>query len=351
MKKIKLSIIVCAYNEENSIKKCIEKLINQVIDYNNIEIIIIDNESKDQTYHIASECIKNSLFKNITLFSIEHCPLTGSRNFGLKVARGDYVAYIDADGYIMDKWFSRLITNIEIDFDVFLGSVSINPSSSFFSKSIFYGHFLPSLESRSRENKIIGANMAFKRSKLLSVNGFHTVSTDRGDETLIFSLLKEKFKSLKIIYDKSCKVINSYPERASMWFSQQFQEGKSDRNAEHLKKFNYKKTFKLVLKSTSIVLPIVLLVDLFLNVNLGIFVNLLLLLFIVRHLVRWKYYFYSILNGFKNIGIRYLFFLPIIILGSLSLDFGYLFGSSNRLIKNYGISPSGKLLKKYSKNI
>ena len=50
MKKIKLSIIVCAYNEENSIKKCIEKLINQVIDYNNIEInqnFIRDGEWKN----------------------------------------------------------------------------------------------------------------------------------------------------------------------------------------------------------------------------------------------------------------------------------------------------------------
>ena len=132
MEKMKLSIIVCAYNEQDSIKKCIEELLDQVINRHNIEIIIIDNDSEDQTYHIVSECIKNSLFKNIRLFSIEHCPLTGSRNFGLNAARGEYIAYVDADGYIMDNWLTKLIENIQNDFDIFSGSVSINSSSSFF---------------------------------------------------------------------------------------------------------------------------------------------------------------------------------------------------------------------------
>jgi len=340
---MKLSIIVCAYNEQDSIKKCIEELLDQVINHHNIEIIIIDNDSKDQTYHIASECIKNSLFKNITLFSIEHCPLTGSRNFGLNVARGDYVAYIDADGYIMDKWISKLVANIQNDFDIFSGLVSINPSSSFFSKGIFYSHFLPSLESSSRKNKIIGANMAFKRSKLLSVKGFHTVPTGRGDETLVFSLLKEKFKSLKIIYDKSCKVVNSYPHKISIWFSQQIEEGRSGRSID---RSIYKIIIKSLFKLPSFILPIIVLVDFFFNISPNIYLSLLFLLFI-RHLFRFQYYSNSIQTGFNNLGIQYILFFPILILGSVFLDFGYFFGLLDQRGRNYIISNPGKLLKKY----
>ena len=341
MEKMKLSIIVCAYNEQDSIKKCIEELLDQVINHNNIEIIIIDNDSEDQTYYIALECIKNSLFKNIRLFSIKHCPLTGSRNFGLNVARGDYITYVDADGYVMNDWLDKLKENIQNGFDIFSGSVSINPSSSFFSKGIFYSHFLPSLE--SSKNKIIGANMAFKRSKLLSVKGFHNVPTGRGDETLVFSLLKEKFKSLKIIYDKSCKVVNSYPHKTSIWLYQQIDEGRSGRSIDDSL---YKRIITSIFKLPSFVLPIILLFDFFSNISSKIYLILLFLLFI-RHLFRFQYYSNSIKTGFKNLGIQYILFFPILILGSIFLDFGYLFGLIYQRERNYIISNPGKLLKKY----
>tara|TARA_S200000501_G_C20851682_1_gene755920 strand:+ start:1020 stop:2051 length:1032 start_codon:yes stop_codon:yes gene_type:complete len=341
MEKMKLSIIVCAYNEQDSIKKCIEELLDQVINHHNIEIIIIDNESKDQTYDIASDCIKNSLFKNIRLFSIEHCPLTGSRNFGLNAARGEYIAYVDADGYIMDNWLTKLIENIQNDFDIILGSVSINSSSSFFSKGIFYSHFLPSLE--SSKNKIIGANMAFKRSKLLSVKGFHTVPTGRGDEILVFSLLKEKFKSLKIIYDKSCKVVNSYPHKVSIWLNQQIDEGRSGRRIDDS---IYKRIIKSIFKLPSFILPIIVLLDFFSNISFNIYLILLQLLFI-RHLFRFQYYSNSIQTGFNNLGIQYILFFPILILGSIFLDVGYFFGLFDQRERNYIISNPGKLLKKY----
>ena len=344
MKKMKLSIIVCAYNEQDSIKKCIEELLDQVINHHNIEIIIIDNDSKDQTYHIALDCIKNSLFKNITLFSIKHCPLTGSRNFGLNVAKGDYVAYIDADGYVMKGWLSIVLSKIEKGFDLLSGSVAISQKSNFFSRGIFYSHFLPSLES-AKPKMIIGANMIFERSKLISINGFQNTISGRGDETLLMHILTKNYQSLKILNDMSLKVVNSYPDKIETWLKQQIQEGKSGYYQE-IENGVLIRLAKFIIKISSPIFILLFLLDFFISIHIYLY-YFLFSLFLIRQLPKTKYYINSFKIGFSNLSYNYILFIPIIVIGSVFLDLGYCLGIFNRNVKDYSRAIPGKIIKSY----
>lgn len=60
----KLSIIIPTYNREEYIKKTIDSVINQTIGFENIELIIIDDNSKDNTQQIINEYAKNILTLN-----------------------------------------------------------------------------------------------------------------------------------------------------------------------------------------------------------------------------------------------------------------------------------------------
>lgn len=88
-----ISVIIPAYNVEDTITECIESVQNQT--YKNTEIIVVDDGSTDQTANI----IKTS-FSGVTLISIPHKGSPGYvRNRGIKRARGAYISFIDADDY------------------------------------------------------------------------------------------------------------------------------------------------------------------------------------------------------------------------------------------------------------
>ncbi|WP_297631107.1 glycosyltransferase [uncultured Clostridium sp.] len=91
----KLSIIVPVYNVENYIVECLESLRNQTID--SLEIIVVDDGSKDSSIEKIQSMIDGDRVKLIVQ---ENKGLSGARNTGLKVAKGEYVAFVDSDDYI-----------------------------------------------------------------------------------------------------------------------------------------------------------------------------------------------------------------------------------------------------------
>ena len=107
--KEKLSVIIPCYNVENIITKTIECLNNQT--YNNIEIILIDDCSIDNTYTKLLE-FKNQ--KNIKIFKNEkNSGAAYSRNFGIKKAISEYVGFIDSDDEIPNNYYEILMQKLE----------------------------------------------------------------------------------------------------------------------------------------------------------------------------------------------------------------------------------------------
>ena len=90
---MKVSVILTAYNEEKYIKKSIESVINQTLE--DIELIVVNDGSTDTTLDIINE-FKD---KRIRIINHENIGPGASRNKAMKMARGEYIAFIDGDDW------------------------------------------------------------------------------------------------------------------------------------------------------------------------------------------------------------------------------------------------------------
>lgn len=91
-----ISIIVPVYNTENYLEKCLYSLVNQT--YKNIEIIIIDDGSPDNSMNIIQKFVLAD--NRVKVISQKNQGLSGARNTGMNNTNGDYIMFIDSDDWI-----------------------------------------------------------------------------------------------------------------------------------------------------------------------------------------------------------------------------------------------------------
>lgn len=100
-----ISIIVPFYNVEQYIDRCIQSLITQT--YRNIEILLVDDCSPDNTLEIAKKYTKTDARIKILQYE-KNRGLGGARNYGIQNANGEYVLFVDSDDYIEANTIERL---------------------------------------------------------------------------------------------------------------------------------------------------------------------------------------------------------------------------------------------------
>lgn len=104
-----ISVIIPAYNVEKYIQRCIESIRKQT--YSNLQIVIVDDGSTDQTGKIAdSLSMKDS---RIQVLHKQNQGVSAARNSGLEVARGGYIGFVDGDDYIEPVMYEKLIVLAE----------------------------------------------------------------------------------------------------------------------------------------------------------------------------------------------------------------------------------------------
>lgn len=113
---IKLSIIISVYNLQNYISKCIDSIVNQNIDFNNLEIIIIDDGSEDNSKKICCEYVKKYNF--IKYVYQKNKGVSSARNKGLDCSNGKYVLMIDGDDVLLPNSLDIIFKNIEYNYDI-----------------------------------------------------------------------------------------------------------------------------------------------------------------------------------------------------------------------------------------
>ena len=91
-----VSIIVPFYNAEKYIEKCLKSLIHQT--YTNVEIILIDNMSTDESLSIVEKYSKEDA--RIILLREQRQGVSHARNKGLNSSKGEYIVFVDADDYL-----------------------------------------------------------------------------------------------------------------------------------------------------------------------------------------------------------------------------------------------------------
>jgi glycosyltransferase involved in cell wall biosynthesis len=108
-----VSVIMSVYNAKEYLKEAIKSILNQT--YKNIEFIIINDGSTDNSLEIIKQYQK--LDKRIVLINQENIGLTKSLNKAIKIAKGEYIARMDADDVSMLNRFEVIVDKFRV-FDV-----------------------------------------------------------------------------------------------------------------------------------------------------------------------------------------------------------------------------------------
>lgn len=195
---MKISVIIPAYNEEEYIAGALESITRYAPD-NLLEIIVVDNASTDKTAEIA----KN--FKLVRIAKEVNKGLTKARQKGLTEAKGDLLAYIDADTQISSKWFHTVIS----EFKKNNGLVCLSGPYIYYDLprwqrgliKLYNKYFMYSMSLVSG-NIINGGNFIAKKDALLKIGGFDTSIAFYGEDINIATRLKEvgKVKFLRNLY-------------------------------------------------------------------------------------------------------------------------------------------------------
>ncbi len=107
-----VSIIIPVYNVEKYLDKCIESVTNQTLE--DIEIILINDGSGDNSPKLCDKWAKKD--SRVKVIHQENCGVSVARNIGIKIATSKYIAFIDSDDYISNKYIEKLFNEAQDSF-------------------------------------------------------------------------------------------------------------------------------------------------------------------------------------------------------------------------------------------
>ena len=174
----KSSVIVAAYNAGRTLKACLDSL--QRLNYPDYEVIVVDDGSADSTAQIASAYPSVRLIRHT-----QNLGLSTARNTGIAAAKGEIVAFTDADCRADEDWLRYLAGDLlDNDFAGVGGPNLLPPEDSPVAAAIMASPGGPAhvmLTDRQAEH-IPGCNMAFFKWALDEVGGFDPVFRIAGDD-------------------------------------------------------------------------------------------------------------------------------------------------------------------------
>ena len=145
-----ISVIVPVFNGEKYLDECLSSIHDD-----NIEIIVVDDESNDNSYNIAKKYTDQ-------IIKIKHSGPVIARNTGLKHANGEYVVFMDADD-VLNK---NAISQMRKDIDGFDGVVGL--------RSDFISPDCPNINAQTKTSNhgVISGCAMFKKSVFDKIGGF-----------------------------------------------------------------------------------------------------------------------------------------------------------------------------------
>lgn len=106
---MKVSIIVPVYNSESTLSRCVDSIINQT--YKDIEILLVDDGSKDSSFKICQEFSKKDT--RVIAYSKPNGGSASARNYGLELATGEFIQFVDSDDYIASDMTEKMLVRLQ----------------------------------------------------------------------------------------------------------------------------------------------------------------------------------------------------------------------------------------------
>lgn len=167
MRKLNVSIVIPAYNEEGQLALCLDAIARQTV--KPFEVIVVDNNSTDNTVAIAKK------YPFVTVLRERRQGVVHARNAGFNAARGDIIGRIDAETVMRPDWVERVQRIfMRSDVDAVSGSIGFTdvPFERFFARvELFCRRYLARNLSRLGELFLYGGNMALRREVWQDIRG------------------------------------------------------------------------------------------------------------------------------------------------------------------------------------
>jgi glycosyltransferase involved in cell wall biosynthesis len=173
---IRISIVICTYNRSELLKGCLQSLYEQSCDSAQHEVIVIDNNSTDDTRKVFESYIG---YPNFHYCFEQQQGLSHARNRGLSEAQGQYIAYLDDDVLVPPTWIAKALELIQTEqppLDGFGGP--LHPFYTSPKPEWFEDRYAIQMGGKNKTyflhpgHSFIGANMAWDRELLRSIGGF-----------------------------------------------------------------------------------------------------------------------------------------------------------------------------------
>lgn len=103
-----ITVIVPIYNREKYLEKCVNSILAQT--YKDLEILLIDDGSHDKSLEICNSFEK--IDERIKVISKKNTGVSDTRNYGINIAKGDYLAFVDSDDYIDKEMYEELLKSM-----------------------------------------------------------------------------------------------------------------------------------------------------------------------------------------------------------------------------------------------
>ena len=156
-----ITVIVNVYNGEKYIKKCLNNISNQT--YKNLEILVINDGSKDNTLLECENYKKEKKDERIKIITTENLGLSMSRNVGIENAKGEYLYFIDVDD---------VVTNDVIEYLYNLCKKYNTTMSSCLNKDVYDYNF--KIKNKKEKIRICTAKEMIKKILLIKENAVTT---------------------------------------------------------------------------------------------------------------------------------------------------------------------------------
>jgi glycosyltransferase involved in cell wall biosynthesis len=179
MENLKISLIIPAYNEELYIGDCLKYAIKSS-QSSFFEIIVVNNASTDRTVEIAQK------FVGVRVVNEPNKGLTYARQRGFLEAKGNVLAYIDADTRMPSGWYNRVEREFSSNSNLACLSgpyvyYDLNPLFKYLVSLYWYILALPMYFFVGYMT--VGGNFAIRRDVIEKMNGFDTTITFYGEDT------------------------------------------------------------------------------------------------------------------------------------------------------------------------
>jgi len=214
----KITVIIPAYNAEKTIKKTLDAVLSQDLSKNRFEIIVVNDGSTDNTKKIVSK------FKKVKLVSIKHSGPAVARNRGAKVAKGEIIAFTDADCVPKNDWLKNLISPFKKS-----ETVGVAGTYETLNKNQFMARFIGyEIEQRHESMKKLASidfvgtyNCAYRKSIFRKIYGFDEsfLVASGEDPELSFRMKKAGHK---IVFRPKAIVLHSHPDTLKKYLKQKY---------------------------------------------------------------------------------------------------------------------------------